>query len=326
MCAERTQIAAEECAASREIASSVASLTVAYNGAAMLSRHIEALLRQRQPIAEIIVVDNASTDETRSLIETRYPQITLLRMSDNLGTGGALAAGLSYAALEKKHDWIWMFDQDSVPADNSLELMLEESRRLGNARSAVGFLAPLPVDENMEISCTPWLWRNRFVKPSATELSNPTLFTDMVITSGSMVTRDVVEHIGLPRSDFFIDFVDYEYCLRARSHGYKIAVVTRAKLLHEVGKSHKLRLLRSHRWSEHCAFREYYYTRNLAYSVWWLYPTLPAKGFFVLHMMRRAIGVSLFGPERLISLRRMVQGAWDGFRATLGVRFSSTSW
>ena len=98
---------------------SVASITTAYNAAAALRQHIDALLRQERPLQEIIVVDNASSDETRSLLVAQYPQVTLLRMTENLGVGGALASGLAYAALEKKHDWIWMFDQDSVPAPDA---------------------------------------------------------------------------------------------------------------------------------------------------------------------------------------------------------------
>jgi len=302
--------------------SSVASLTIAYNAAHALAGHIDALLGQKKPLQEIIVVDNASTDETRSLLAACYPQVTVLRMAENLGAGGALAAGLAYAAREKKHDWIWMFDQDSVPAPGALETMLQEAQRFGGNSSEVGILAALPVDQHMENSSSPWLWRNGFVKTPSELLSHPVLFTDLVITSGAMVRRAAVEKIGLPRSDFFIDFVDYEYCLRARSHGYKIAVITRAKLYHEIGKAHKVRFLgRRYLWSQHRPFREYYISRNLAYSVWWLYPSLPAKGFVLRHLMRQAVGVLLFGSERLDCLKKMVQGFWDGRRASLGVRF-----
>ncbi|MBV9625971.1 MAG: glycosyltransferase [Acidobacteria bacterium] len=301
---------------------SVASVTTAYNSAHELARHVDALLRQDRPLQEIVVVDNASSDETSSMLATRYPQVTVLRMAENLGTGGALAAGLAYAALEKRHDWVWMFDQDSVPAPAALGLMLDEARQF-DMTAEVGILATLPVDTDMEISSTPWLWRNRFVKPSPELLKRPIVFTDLVITSGSMVRRDVVEKIGLPRSDFFIDFVDYEYCLRARSHGYKIAVTTRAKLYHEIGKARRVRFFlgRQHLWSQHHPFREYYFSRNLAYCVWWLYPSVPAKGFALLHLARHAVGVLLFGPERLACLTKMLQGVFDGLRASLGVRF-----
>jgi GT2 family glycosyltransferase len=306
-----------------KLGGSVASVTTAYNSASDLARHLDALLGQKRPLEEIIVVDNASTDETGSLLAKRYPLVTVLRMPKNLGTGGALAAGLAYAALDKKHDWIWMFDQDSVPALDALEQMLQEEQQLNGNASKVGMLAALPVHENKENSCTPWLWRGRFVKPPTELLARPIMFADLVITSGSMVRRDVVERIGFPRSDFFIDFVDYEYCLRARSRGYKIAVITRAKLYHEVGRTHTVRLLRGrrHLWSEHRPFREYYYSRNLAYSVWWLYPSAAAKAFLLLHLTRRAMGVLLFGPQRLVSLKRMVQGLCDAWQASLGVRF-----
>ena len=301
---------------------SIASVTTAYNGARALARNMDALFGQTHALDEIIVVDNASLDGADALLAERYPQVTRLRMPQNLGTAGALAAGLTYAALEKRHDWIWMFDQDSVPAPDALDAMLEEVQRLGSEASDIAMLAAIPVDENMKTSSTPWFWRNRFVKPEPQLLRQPVLFTDLVITSGSMVRRQVVEDIGLPRADFFIDFVDYEYCLRARKRGYKIAVITRAKLRHEVGKAHKVRFLgRTHLWSEHHPFREYYYTRNLAYSVWWLYPNLAAKGFFLLHVMRRAVGVLLFGPGRLASLKKILQGLYDGRRASLGIRF-----
>jgi len=318
----RTQVSSED-AVAPGLDWSVASVTTAYNAPGALARHLDALLRLTRPLEEIIVVDNASTDETVAVLRERYPQVTVLRMEENLGPGGALARGLEYAALERKHDWIWTFDQDSVPAPDSLEILLEEADRLADHASEVGILAALPVDEDMETSSTPWLWRDKFVKPPTEFLTRPVFFTDLVITSGCMVRQETVEKIGLPRPDFFIDFVDYEYCLRARSQGYKVAVVPRAKMHHEVGKAHKVRFLvgRHHLWSERRPFRQYYYSRNLAYLVWWLYPSPQAKGFALLHLARHSVGLLLFGPERLESLKKLLQGLWDGRRASLGTRF-----
>ena len=54
----------------------------------------------------------------------------------------------------------------------------------------------------------------------------------MVISSGSLIRREGVEVAGLPRRDFFIDFVDYEQCLRLRRHGFQIAVVNDSTLEH----------------------------------------------------------------------------------------------
>jgi rhamnosyltransferase len=131
-----------------------------------------------------------------------------------------------------------------------------------------------------------------------------------------------VERIGLPRSDFFMDFFDFEYCLRARSHGYMIAVVSAAKLSHEIGDARSVRLPGfSAMWPTHPAWREYYIARNMAYAVWWLYPSRRAKRFVIGHLARHAGGVLLFGTHRLSSLNKMMQGVCDGKGARLGIRF-----
>ena len=94
---------------------SVASVTVTYNAVQVLPRQIDALLRQTHPLREIVVVDNASSEDgTGTMLAELYPQVTVLRMPENLGAAGGWAAGLSYAAIEKGYDWVWTFDQDSV--------------------------------------------------------------------------------------------------------------------------------------------------------------------------------------------------------------------
>ena len=171
-------------------------------------------MRQTRPLEEIIVVDNASTDGTHALIAERYPQVTLLRMSENLGVGAGLAAGLAYGALEKRHDWVWTFDQDSVPNYDALEILLDGVASLRNLGGELGMVAPLLVHRETGTYYPPLLWRDGFVKPTAQLLNQPIWFADLVISSGCMMRRDVVERIGLPRADFFLDFIDFEYCLR----------------------------------------------------------------------------------------------------------------
>lgn len=304
---------------------SVASVTTAYNAERRLSQQMDALLRQTRPLQEIVVVDDG-TDGTSALLAERYPQVTVIRTPENLGAAGAWAAGLAYAALEKGHDWVWTFDDDSVPADDALEALLEGAESLGNAESEAGIVAALAVHRETGDCYHPLLWRDGFVKPSAELLRQPIWFADLVISSGCMIRRGVVEKVGLPRADFFIDFVDFEYCLRARSHGYKIAVITRAEVAHEIGDAQKVWLPGySRAWLNHAPFREYYISRNLVYAAWWLYPSLGAKRFVMGHLARHAGGVLLFGSNKLACFRKMAQGFWDGCRANLGGRFRPDS-
>ena len=296
----------------------MASVTVAYNAERALPQQIDVLLRQTFPLQEIIVVDNASTDGTVAMLAERYPQVTVLRMPENIGQAGGWAAALSYAALRKRHDWVWTFDNDTVPEVGTLETLLCGVDTLGND---VGIVAPLPIHRETATCYTPYLWREGFVKPPEELRGRPIWFADLVIASGCLIRRDVIEKIGLPRSDFFIDIVDFEYCLRARSHGYKIAVVTAAELGHEIGNGRKVDLLGYKRlWTNQPPFREYYISRNLTYLAWWLQPSGAAKRSIARYLAIHAAQVLLFSTNKLQCLVRMIQGFQDGLRGRLGIR------
>jgi GT2 family glycosyltransferase len=298
---------------------SIASVTVAYNAAKVLPRQIEALLMQTRPLQEIVVVDNASTDGTAAMLAERYPQVTVLRMPENVGQAGGWSAGLSYAALRKRYDWIWTFDNDSVPEADTLETLLNGTDTLG---SEVGMVAPMPIHRKTGIRYTPYLWRDGFLKPSEELLRQPTWFADLAIASGCLIRGAVVEKIGLPRSDFFMDFVDLEYCLRSRSEGYKIAVISRAALDHEVGNGRKIDLPFYQRlWTNQPPFREYYISRNLTYFTWRLQPNSATKWFLARYLVVHAAQVLLFSTSKLRCLIRIAQGFHDGLRGRLGIRF-----
>ena len=295
---------------------------MAYNEAHVLPRQMDAILRQTRRLQEIIVVDNGSSDGVRAMLAGRYPQVTVLTLRENLGVGGALAAGMAYAALEKRYDWVWTFDADSVPEAGTLEVLLDGIEGGSNGNSTVGIAAPLLVHRETNQCYPPLLWRDGFVKPSTDLLQQPIGYVDLVFGSGCLVRRDVVEKIGLPRADFFMDFIDFEYCLRARSHGYKVAVVTGSQLAHEVGNARRVRWPGGPQlWPDHAPWREYYMSRNIAYAAWRLYPSPATKRFVVRHLARHAGGVLLFSSNKLACLKMMAHGFGDGVRARLGARF-----
>jgi rhamnopyranosyl-N-acetylglucosaminyl-diphospho-decaprenol beta-1,3/1,4-galactofuranosyltransferase len=300
---------------------SIASITVAYNAFEVLPRHIDALLGQIRPLQEVIVVDNASTDGTGAMIAERYPQVTLLQMKENVGAAGAWAKGLAYAALEKGHDWVWSFDDDSLPGEGVLATLLNGVGSLNGIQAEVGIVAPMPVHRETGIHYPPLLWHNGFKRPR-TELTRcPLWFADLIIASGCLVRGEMVGKIGLPRADFFMDFFDYEYSLRARAHGYKIAVISRAELGHEIGNARKIWWLGRRLWTSYPPWREYYNSRNLAYAGWHLYPNRGTKRFVLGHLWRHAGAVLLFSSNKAACLRKMVQGFRDGYRGDLGIRF-----
>ena len=301
---------------------SIASITVAYNGAAVLRKHLDSLLRQDRKLDEIVVVDNASTDETRHLLASEYPGITVLRIPENRGVGGGLEAGLAYAAFEKKHDWVWSFDQDSLPSPDALERMLAALPHLREAEESTAILAPMCLHPATGMTYPGLRWRGWKFVPAKVE-NDPVTFVDMVISSGSLIRGSALKKAGLPRSDFFMDFVDYEHCLRLRRHGFRIAVVRDSTLDHAIGDPATFHLLgRRQSWADHAPWREYYMARNETFTMWEYSPRFATKLFVAYRLMHHALGVLLCGKKKFDSLRMIARGFLDGRAGRLGIRYS----
>jgi len=303
---------------------SIASVTVLYNGARVLRRHLDSLKEQSRKIDEIIVVNNASNDESLELLAQFYPEVKVLDLSRNSGVGGGLAAGLDYAAMVKKHDWVWLFDQDSVPSRDGLELLLAARGRLDDPEENVAILSSVCVHPETKMTCPGLSWRGGLLLPVREEdEARPVTFVDSVITSGSLIRRSAVEAVGLPRSDFFMDFVDYEHCLRLRRHGFRIAVVHESVNHHTLGDPKKFNVLgRAKYWPDHVPWREYYMTRNEIFTIWQYYPQWKIKGLTLYRLARHALVLLLFGERKLACLAMMWRGYRDGRVGRLGIRFS----
>lgn len=303
---------------------SIASVTVAYNGEGDLPRHLKGLLNQTVPLTEIIVVNNASTDGTLRLLSKEYPEVTVLDLGSNSGVGGGYAAGLAYAVNQKKYDWVWLFDQDSVPTPECLERLLATLNTEEGPDHTTAILAPTCLHRSTMRDYPGLLWRNGWRKVPAEQ---SVTFVDAVISSGSLIRSEAIKRAGPPREDFFIDYIDLEHCLRLRSSGYRIAVVRDAILHHSLGAPRIVRLGSLSRvWADHVPWREYYKARNEVFTIWTHYPNFASKWSVVRRLIRHALGILLFGKEKIACLRMMCHGVVDGRAGRLGIRtFESAS-
>lgn len=133
--------------------------------------------------------------------------------------------------------------------------------------------------------------------------------------------REALEAAGLPRADFFMDFVDHEHCLRFRRQGFHIAVVRDSRVQHSQGEPSKINFLgRTKYWSDHIPWREYYMTRNEIFTMWKYYPRLAVKSLLLYRLARHAAGILFFGKKKLDCVRMMIRGIADGRAGRLGIR------
>jgi rhamnopyranosyl-N-acetylglucosaminyl-diphospho-decaprenol beta-1,3/1,4-galactofuranosyltransferase len=305
--------------------SPIASVTVTHNPGQLIRRHIDALFAQTRPLDELIVVDNASTDGTVELLRSCYPQVHVLALQHNGGIGGGFAAGLKYS-VERGHDWTWLFDQDSVPSARALEELLAAYSADDTCHGLVGVLASLPVNPENGLVYFGFAWRDRFVPIPAAQRSTPLCYVDTVISSGSLVRREVVGKVGLPRSDFFMDFVDHEYNLRIRRHGYAIAIATQSIVHHTLGVPRPVRWFWGTRFrATQPTWRHYLLSRNETFTIWHDIRTLRSKVYLLTRFLRRIVGLLLFDPHGVVNSRAVVVGFWHGMQGRLGFTGSAES-
>ena len=219
-------------------AETVAVVVVTFNRAELLERMLVGLAAlERRPDA-VLVVDNASTDDTpRVLAEATNPGLHVLRPAENLGGAGGFHLGVR-TAHERGFDRIWLMDDDVVPAPDCLTVLMAQDEACLMAvredttgalveKAAVRFDLRNPLAIRPKTAMVETEFGHRHRMPHRVELHN-------VAFEGFMVRREVVDAIGLPDPSFFIFYDDVDYALRARRAGYRIWAVRDAVLVRQL--------------------------------------------------------------------------------------------
>jgi rhamnopyranosyl-N-acetylglucosaminyl-diphospho-decaprenol beta-1,3/1,4-galactofuranosyltransferase len=237
---------------------SVAVVVVTYNRADLLGRMLDGLAAQTYEPDAVIVVDNASEDHTRQVLEAHQGlELQRIHLATNTGGSGGFRSGMQ-AAYDQGFDRIWLMDDDVVPAPDCLAvLMAEDEACLMSVREDVhGRLVEMAATD-FDLT-HPWSIRP---KRSMVETDYgdrhampPRVSLDVVAFEGFLVRREVVEAIGLPDDSFFIFYDDVDYALRARRAGMRIWAVRDAVLVRQLDHSQQHDL---------AGWKGYYMYRNL---------------------------------------------------------------
>jgi rhamnopyranosyl-N-acetylglucosaminyl-diphospho-decaprenol beta-1,3/1,4-galactofuranosyltransferase len=191
----------------------VAAVVVTYNRRPLLMESLAAVQAQARPADTVIVVDNASTDESAAAVRERFPDVTLERLARNTGGAGGFAFGMALA-LAGDADLIWLMDDDTVPEPGALAALLDARDRHPGGPPALIASRVVWTDGRPHPMNTPR------VKPFAREAERRAAAAAgcLPIRSASFVSvlvdAGVAAARGLPQADYFLWNDDFEFTTR----------------------------------------------------------------------------------------------------------------
>lgn len=255
----------------------------------------------------LVVVDNSSTEEAPSWLDTasREMGFTFIQNGKNLGIAAALNIGIRWAEL-KGYQYVFLFDQDSSVTkgfvNNMREFYFTSSRR-----NKIAIVAPSYMDNRLNL-----------ILPS---LPSEDGGLQIAMSSGCLMPIWIFHKSGWFAEKLFIDYVDYEYCLRVRSAGYLIEECREAILLHAPGdpKLYCFLGIIFLRTANYSASRRYYIVRNL---IWLLrkygsrYPSLCMR--MVLNTIKDCVKIVLVEDDKKKKFHSAYRGLIDGIRGHMG--------
>lgn len=229
----------------------ISSIIVTFNPA--LPALVRICRTLQQSGSQVIVVDNS---ETRQFCADDLPgDCKLLALCENTGIAHAQNVGIE-AAREGLADLLFFFDQDSQIDASYVTKMVD---KVDSGSPAV--YGPVCIDAARGFEYPAYrVDRIGLPQPVLSAGQQPAYPVDLIISSGSLVTAVTFDVAGLMDEDFFIDYVDLEWCLRCRSRGVPIMVNRDVTMTHSVGmRSVKLGPITTF---IHSPVRTYYKMRN----------------------------------------------------------------
>jgi len=290
---------------SKTVPHSVCAVLITYHPNAAMIENLRHLLAQVQGL---VVVDNGSNaDELNALRTTsRNLKFHLIENGDNLGIAEGLNQGVRWARSQDYH-WVLLLDQDSRMRDRFVQAMFE-TWLSHPKRDEIACIHPRYM--HPELGCRP-------LAPRA--LDGSLLWC---MTSGSLMPTWIFDKIGWFASEFFIDWVDIEYCFRIRKAKYLLAESPKAVLLHDPGHSQQASVLGLHFWpSHHSPIRRYYMSRNRVVvfrKYLFALPLCTAKAMYAA--LRDTAKCFLGEKDRPRKFRNFLVGTWDGLIGRMGTR------
>jgi hypothetical protein len=299
------------------VKSSVSIIILNWNGWRHTRKCLESLSRGGFPESDIIIVDNASIDDSRSNLKKSFKSVHLIENKVNEGFTGGNNAGIRYA-LAHGYEYILLLNNDTTVSPGFWHVLVEEMRKSDNLAAIQPFIYCMEPENqvwNAGGNYHRWLGYSQTNLQAIDKYPYP---TEWITGCAIMVRAAILEEVGLLDNSYFAYFEDVDWSLRMSRQGYALKVHPQAVIYHEAGaaskserkgpegildpKVHFLNVRNQ-------IFQLRKYCRNPKY--WLAWPFHFTKfGLFILYFLVK-------GRRR--KRKAVISGIWEGLRTPLKV-------
>jgi GT2 family glycosyltransferase len=183
----------------------------------------------------VIVVDNASTDNTVAFIEANYPKIKLFKQTTNLGFGQANNLGISYA-LKQGAEHVFLLNQDAYLIDDCLDKLITYQQK----NTQYGVLSPIHInatkkrmDENFS-NYMGYKYNADFYSDFVLHKPLKEVYQIPFVNAAAwLVSKKCLTTVGGFDPVFFHYGEDNNFCQRVCYHNFKIGIIPTAFVIHD---------------------------------------------------------------------------------------------
>lgn len=212
--------------------SRITAISVTHHSAAVIGGCMAAI----RSAPNIIVVDNASDDETLEIVNRTVPHAQVINNAIGTGYGTAANLGLETANTE----FALMINPDAFLSEDAVTKLLDAADRYPEA----GMISPAhrALDGTLTLTHDVGLFQRRHIPPPYDKRWNEpppegNLCADFVSGAVNLVRMSAIDKVGGFDSNIFLYYDDDDMCIRMRKAGYSLIHVPSAEVCHIDGGS-----------------------------------------------------------------------------------------
>jgi GT2 family glycosyltransferase len=221
----------------------VAVIIVNWNGCADTLDCLASLAELDYGNLHVIVVDNASSDDSVAAIRASFPDVTVLESLRNLGFAGGNNLGIR-KAVTWNVTYVWLLNNDTVVRRDALRLMIEAAEAHPTHTFVGSWIMFAQEPDKLWFGGGRYDWRTGAVghdgygeRPATIATDEPVITTSWITGCSLLVRVSALGELGLLDEDLFLYGEELDWQLRLNPKRPSALLVQQPLILHKIGMS-----------------------------------------------------------------------------------------